>query len=161
MPTCERITLRAVTPEDTVFAEHVYFETQRWIIEQIFGWRGDEIERVRFLLHYVPARSHIIVVAGREAGFMQVLETYSYVELEQIYLLPAFQRQGIGSEIIDRLAVHASEDGKPLRLSTAKINPARALYERLGFHVTGEDQYKVYMERTLRQAQGDSSGAKT
>ena len=148
-------------PEDTAFAEHVYFETQRWIIKQLFGWRGDEVERVRFLLHYVPARSHIIVVAGREAGFMQVLETYSYVELEQFYLLPAFQRQGIGSEIIGDLIANAHADRKPLRLSSAKINPARALYERLGFHVTGEDQYKVYMElgpsTALRQAQGDSA----
>ena len=153
MPTCERVTLRAAAPEDTLFAEQVYFETQRWIIERLFGWRGDEVERVRFLLHYVPARSHIIVVAGREAGFMQVLETYSYVELEQIYLLPGFQRRGIGSEIIGDLIANAHADRKPLRLSTAKINPARALYERLGFHTSGEDQFKVYMET--------SSGAKT
>ena len=153
MPTCERVTLRAATPDDTLFAERVYFETQRWIIDQLFGWRGDEVERVKFLLHYVPSRSHIIVISGQEAGFMQVLQTYSYVELEQIYLLPAFQRQGIGSEIIGTLIAQASGQGKPLRLSTAKINLARALYERLGFHITNEDQFKVYMET--------DSGAKT
>lgn len=36
---------------------------------------------------------------------------------------------------------------KPLTLSTAKINPARRLYEGLGFTVVGESEFKVFMER--------------
>jgi ribosomal protein S18 acetylase RimI-like enzyme len=149
MPACERIALRAATASDTYFAERVYFETQRWIIERLFGRRGDEIERATFLLHYAPERAHVIVADDQDAGFIQVLQTYSYIELEDIYITAAFQRQGIGTAIISRLAASASAEGKPLRLSTAKINPARALYERLGFYVTGEDQYKVYMERPV------------
>ncbi|MDP9107144.1 MAG: hypothetical protein M3N49_14585 [Candidatus Eremiobacteraeota bacterium] len=34
----------------------------------------------------------------------------------------------------------------PLRLSTAKINDARRLYERLGFQTTREDDFKIYLE---------------
>jgi len=34
---------------------------------------------------------------------------------------------------------------KPLVLSVVKINPARRLYERLGFRVTHEDRYTLYM----------------
>jgi ribosomal protein S18 acetylase RimI-like enzyme len=32
----------------------------------------------------------------------------------------------------------------PLTLSTAKINPASQLYERLGFRVVSEGEYKFY-----------------
>ena len=36
----------------------------------------------------------------------------------------------------------------PILLSTAKINPARALYAKLGLLLTHEDQNKAYFERT-------------
>ena len=41
-------------------------------------------------------------------------------------------------------ATHAQ---KAITLGVVKINPARRLYERLGFRVTHEDQHKVYMRR--------------
>lgn len=34
-----------------------------------------------------------------------------------------------------------------MKLSTAKINPARNLYKRLGFRIVGESRFKIYMER--------------
>jgi ribosomal protein S18 acetylase RimI-like enzyme len=36
---------------------------------------------------------------------------------------------------------------KAITLGVVKINPARRLYEKLGFHITHEDQHKVYMRR--------------
>jgi len=41
--------------------------------------------------------------------------------------------------------------GLPLTVSTAKINPARNLYERLGFVVTHESEFKVFMEMQWRR----------
>jgi hypothetical protein len=41
-------------------------------------------------------------------------------------------------------AIHAK---KAITLAVVKINPARRLYDRLGFRVTHEDQHKVYMRR--------------
>ena len=40
--------LRPATSDDVPFIESVYFETQRSIIESLFGWRGDEVEREKF-----------------------------------------------------------------------------------------------------------------
>lgn len=39
----------------------------------------------------------------------------------------------------------AKDAGIPLTLSTAKINPAVRLYERLSFTTTASDEYKLYM----------------
>jgi hypothetical protein len=36
---------------------------------------------------------------------------------------------------------------KAITLGVVKINPARRLYERLGFRITHEDQHKFYMRR--------------
>jgi hypothetical protein len=36
----------------------------------------------------------------------------------------------------------------PVRLQVLKVNPARQLYERLGFCVTGGDEFRHQMERS-------------
>jgi GNAT superfamily N-acetyltransferase len=79
-------------------------------------WRGDEIEWVR---------------RGK------------YLEVDSIYLKADQQRRGIGTKLLKRLIQEADRSHVPLRLSTAKINPARRLYERLGFSVEREDEFKI------------------
>ena len=55
------------------------------------------------------------------------------------------QRQGIGTRVLQMLIEEARRAGKPITLGVVKINPARRLYERLGFQRTHEDRHKVYM----------------
>lgn len=43
-----KILLRGATPDDRAFVEQVYFEPQRWLVEKLFGWRGDDVERAKF-----------------------------------------------------------------------------------------------------------------
>lgn len=54
---------------------------------------------------------------------------------------------GLGKFLIGRLLEEADTAGKLLTLSSAKINPARRLYDRLGFVAVHESEFKVYMER--------------
>jgi hypothetical protein len=46
------IIFRAATSTDRAFVESVYFATQRWLIEELFGWRGDDVERTKFAEFY-------------------------------------------------------------------------------------------------------------
>ncbi len=62
-----------------------------------------------------------------------------------IYVVPSMQRKGIGSGVIQALLQLGRQKSQPVTLAVMKINPARALYERLGFRTTHEDEYKVYM----------------
>ena len=141
-----RVDLRPARAEDRAFAQAVYFATQRWLIEELFGWRGDEVEHAKFDELYRQDETSIIVTGGEAAGWMTVLRAGDAVELDGIYILPQFQRLGIGAALIRGLMLQASLEGTPLRLSTAKINPARELYRRLAFREMKEDRYKVYME---------------
>jgi GNAT superfamily N-acetyltransferase len=62
-------------------------------------------------------------------------------------LRPAFQNRGVGSIILNRLLANAAAKGKPVELSVLKNNPARRLYDRLGFAVVSEDEMKYFMRR--------------
>jgi ribosomal protein S18 acetylase RimI-like enzyme len=139
------IGLRTATSADRDFVEGVYFKTQRWIIEALFGWRGDDLERANFAETYDEAHTQIITVDGSGAGWITVQRTGD-IHLDSIYLTPERQRKGIGTALIRDLIVEATTSGTVLKLSTAAINPARRLYERLGFVVVSEGPYKVAME---------------
>lgn len=123
----------------------VYFETQRWLIEKLFGWRGDTFEIDRFRSHYHRNDTQIVACEGADIGWMTIVRSDDAVDLHSIYLGPAWQRRGIGTFLITQLIDEATIAGKPLTLSTAKINPALQLYTRLGFRRIGEDEFKLYL----------------
>ena len=142
------MTLRAAARSDRQFVESVYFQTQRWIIEHLFGWRGDEIERAKFHEFYVESEAQLVNFDGNDVGWISVRKGASSMEIQSIYILPQAQNMGIGTMLIGRIIDDARAVGLPVTLSTAKINPARALYERLGFEVYRENELKVFMKRS-------------
>ena len=144
------VALRPALPSDRAFIERIYFDTQRWIIEELFGWRGDDIERAKFDETYARESTVIISLRGHDIGWMTVLSEATRLELDSIYLAEAYQRMGIGTLLIERLIREAASANVPVTLSTAKINPARTLYKRLGFQDAGESEFKVFLERPAK-----------
>jgi ribosomal protein S18 acetylase RimI-like enzyme len=68
-----------------------------------------------------------------------------YPELT-IALLPEARGQGIGTRLMERLITEARDAGYPgISLSVSVQNPARHLYERLGFRIVSEDDESVVM----------------
>jgi GNAT superfamily N-acetyltransferase len=140
------LTLRPADETDRDFVRLIYFSTQRHIIEALFGWRGDDVEEEKFASFYDMSATSIIVYDGVDVGWTTVQTRPDHIELEHLYLTPARQGHGIGSNIVHSLIEHAQVAALPLRLATAKMNRARRLYERLGFVETETDEFKVYME---------------
>src|SRR5215469_217813 len=102
------VTLRAATPQDLAFFEHVFFTTQRWIIERLFGWRGDGYERRRLQRDHPLTDAQIIVVEGHDAGWLIQRKHSNGTEIDGIYILPDFQRKGIGGRILGTI-IHDAE----------------------------------------------------
>lgn len=145
-----RYGLRPATSSDRDFVEHVYFQTQRYIIEALFGWRGNEIERAKFAEVYDVASSKIISEGGKDVGWMAVARRVDHIEVEHLYLDEAHQGRGIGGMLLRDLIAEAEAAHLPLRVSTAKMNQAYRFYERLGFLEVDTDEFKIYMERLSR-----------
>jgi GNAT superfamily N-acetyltransferase len=140
------VALRPAQESDRPFIEAVYFSTHRWLVERLFGWRGDEFERKKLNETVDLAVTSIVLVDGRDAGWLTVHRAPDGISLAQIYLSAPWQNKGVGSLLIGRLIEEARARSLPLTLATAKINPARRLYERLGFVTVAESEYKIYME---------------
>jgi len=140
------IALRPARPADSAFCRRIKNENMRWIAEQLFGW--DEAQQVeRFARQWNVDEVRIITAAAEDAGWLQTATVEDAVFLKQIYMDRPFQRQGIGTRVMRIVIDGARQDGKAVALDVVKINPARRLYERLGFRITGEEDHKFNMRR--------------
>ncbi|WP_259396415.1 GNAT family N-acetyltransferase [Pseudoalteromonas sp. SR44-2] len=54
------------------------------------------------------------------------------------------QNKGYGKAVIKQ--VITSAQSKPIKPAVLKNNPALGLYKRLGFTITGEDNYEYHMQ---------------
>lgn len=144
MDESQRVDLRPAVARDYAFAQRLYTETQRPLLAQLDAWNEADVLG-RFQRRYAAAAVEIILVNGREAGFLQTTETEAGMNLDQIHLKKAYRSRGIGSRLIRELQSRARAGGKPLSLTVLRNNPAQTLYRRLGFAVDGGNGTKVTM----------------
>lgn len=112
-------------------------------------WRGRLVGLAGYHLNARPFMALSLTVLLREFGLLPGLCRYAIyllqrrhlprgeLALDGIVVADDCQGRGLGSRLLGRLAGLARQHGRRgLRLSVADNNPrARALYERLGFHV--------------------------
>jgi ribosomal protein S18 acetylase RimI-like enzyme len=130
-------TLRQATTADYNFLWQLHVATMREYVAMTWGWDEDK-QADYFRAHFNPAGSQIIVVDGQEAGILAVERRPGEIFLSTIEILPAWQGQGLGTAVLGDLLAEAARERRAIRLQVLKVNPARRLYERLGFAVTGE-----------------------
>lgn len=102
---------------------------------QLLG-KQDQLNRILHAFENIQ----IIIQNQEDVGMMKVVRSEAYWKLVQIQLLPVFQKFGLGTKIIIQLIENASLSGKPLELSVLKVNPAKRLYDKLGFYVIAENE---------------------
>ena len=129
-------TLRPANPDDAQLFYSVIDRTMREFILATWG-RWDEARvQSEAQVHSRLLNAQIIEVDRLGIGVLRVARHPTHIELEQIYLLPEYQRLGIGTALINRLIAEAKESIVPVRLQVLVVNPAKQFYEQLGFVVT-------------------------
>ena len=113
-------------------------------VTETWGW-NEEQQRFLFKQNFENERAKIIVFEGKDAGFLDVSEKETETVLISIRLLPAFQNKGIGTKIIQDILDESHRKNKTVRLQVLKINPAKTLYNRLGFKVFAETETHFLM----------------
>jgi ribosomal protein S18 acetylase RimI-like enzyme len=116
--------------------------TRRAFIEHQFS-----AQDTHYRQYYPGATLDIIELDGEPVGRLYVHRGPSDVRIMDIALAPAFRGRGIGTGLLHRLMAEADESDRKLSIHVEMNNPARMLYERLGFRVAGEHGVYVLMER--------------
>lgn len=111
-------------------------------MEATYGTWDEAWQREAFASKYADLASpaytlEVVLVAGDEiAGYLHVESEPDVVLLANIRVAPEWQRHGLGAALVETVVAAAAP--LPVELAVLRVNPARALYERLGFHVVEE-----------------------
>ena len=82
------------------------------------------------------ARS-LILIGDEPAGRLYVDTTDDEVRIVDIAILPEFRRRGAGTALLEAI-IDEAPASEPSRSTSSASNPARSLYERLGFREVAE-----------------------
>src|SRR5262249_13638834 len=120
--------------------------TLRDYVDQTWGW-DENWQRSRFEKDFDPDSIQIIQNRSDPIGYLSVQNRADEIFLAAIEIAPAFQNRGIGTQLIVQLFSASDRTRVPVRLFCLKVNPARRLYERLGFQRVEETDTHYIMER--------------
>ncbi len=149
------ITFRPVGPDDEEFLFKLYSTTRSREVEAMgLDAAGQEMflrvqfvaQKLSYQAEFPEANHDIIFFEGRPAGRVMTKKMEKLHRYINLALLPEYQNLGIGARIIEDLIAESAKAGLTARLHVLKTSRARLLYERLGFIVTGEDDFNYIME---------------
>jgi GNAT superfamily N-acetyltransferase len=105
------VELRHATLSDLNLVYEVTEATMRGHVEQTFGPWVESVQRKVIGDSFSPATHQIIVVGGETAGVLAVASHDTHVQLEKLFILPAFQSRGIGARLLLDVAETATAQG--------------------------------------------------
>src|SRR5579863_1070506 len=140
-----RITLRPAYAHDFDYCASLYFSGMKAIIQELN--LDMAAQATGFRQQWELTQVRIIKLDGVDVGWLQSNTIGDTVFLAQLFVDGPFQRQGIGTQVMNYLIGEATRVRQAVTLAVVKINPALRLYERLGFRITHEDDRKFYMRR--------------
>lgn len=150
------IGLRPAAERDLEFLYALHVATMKAYVDQTWGW-DEAFQSSRFRETFDPADTRIITLDGRDIGMLAIEDEEAQVFLALIEIDPEHQSRGIGTAIIGQVITEAALAGKPVFLHVLRTNPAKGLYERLGFAVVAETPTHFHMRTTLSK-DGDHHG---
>lgn len=142
----DTVALRPATKGDFDFLWRLHRATMKPYVEETWGW-DEEWQRQHFADHFDAERLHVVEKGGERIGRFAVERGDEGLFIASIEIAPAHQRAGIGTALIGRVLRKADAAALPVTLRVLKANPARRLYERLGFARTAETETHFIMKR--------------
>ncbi|MFT7775638.1 GNAT family N-acetyltransferase [Roseateles sp.] len=140
--------LRPATPADEAWQLAIYASTRAEELA-LTGWPPEQCaafvrhqhaaQQQHYHRHFPGSVCHLVLVDGDTvAGRLWLDECPDRVHILDITLLPAWRARGLGTRCLRALAAKAA--ARTLSIHVEVHNPARRLYERLGFVADGAPQ---------------------
>ncbi len=148
--------LRPATDADRPFLRAVYASTREtelarvpWPDEQKRAFVDEQfrLQDTYYRQHYTTAEFGVILDGDEPVGRLYVDRWEREIRIMDIALLPAARGRGIGTALIGELIAEGDRTGKAVSIHVETENPARSLYDRLGFEEVEDRGVYVLMRR--------------
>ena len=140
------IRFRKCEYEDLEFILKLKELGMKWYHEKIYGWDINfQRERTKREIEKFIDTLKIIIVDDKDIGVLNFFEDNNELVIGLIIVNPDYQGKGIATKIINDCIDASKKENKTIRLSTYKYNPAKLLYEKLGFEQYSEDDTHAYL----------------
>jgi GNAT superfamily N-acetyltransferase len=149
----DEVRLRAATTSDDDFLLNLFASTRTDELAAL-AWNPTQAEmfikmqyraqQQNYEGNYPAAENQIITLKDQPIGRILVDRGDDQFTLVDIAILPEHRNSGIGGRLLNNLLQEATEASKPVGLYVVNYNPARRLYERLGFAPIADDG--MYLE---------------
>lgn len=145
-----KITLRSAEQADFDFCFQAKQEVMGPHITAKWGW-DEAFQRQFHHQRWLERPWFIILAEAQPVGTVSIQWNDTHLRFSEFYLLAAFQRQGIGTQVLQSVLQEADAKGLPAKLEYLKWNPVGSLYKRHGFEVVEENEIHYFLVRQPRE----------
>src|SRR5262249_52825281 len=145
------VTTRPATRADHDFLRTLHHACYRRLVEPIWGWDEADQDR-RFARAFDVAGRVIVELAGEPIGTLRTSRGGQWLFDDDIGEGAEHQGRGIGSRLLRGVLAEADRKRLAVRLQVLVTNPARRLYQRLGFTVERETASHALMVRPAKDS---------
>jgi ribosomal protein S18 acetylase RimI-like enzyme len=143
--------LRRATEADREYVRQTQHAAYREMVLRQFGRWEQAVQDGFFDRSWKDAPRELLVLDGKPCGFCRIDEHPDCLQLVEFAIEVAHQGRGTGSQFLALFKDMATARGKHAQLNVMKANPrAKALYERCGFTVYGENHVHFLMRSEFR-----------
>lgn len=125
----------------------------KWYVEKLYGW--DEEKQINFHKDFIAEhRKHIRVIkSGNEiiGIFTNYIDENNESVISLFYIDKKYQRQGIGTDILNKQLEVDDKNNRNTILQVFKENPARLLYQKVGFEIYEETTSHYKMRKFVKE----------
>lgn len=166
-PTIPRdaVRYRPATPDDVPFLRYLYGTTREdemlrvpWTEEQKGQFLDQQFSSQKWHYEdsYPECQFLVIEHEGRSIGRLYIDRGPKDIEIVDIALLPQYRGRGLGRILLEEILAEGQQTGKAVTIYVEHNNPARHLYDRLGFvHVDTNGVYHHMVWSPAQASQKD------
>ena len=124
----------------------------KWYVEKIYGWDDEvQIDFTKKHLEKYRSDTKIIIYGNKNVGvYTNYIDENGESFVSLFFIDENFQNKGIGTCILKDQLYQDKKNNRNTVLQVFKENPARLLYQRLGFEVYEETETHYKMRRRVK-----------
>jgi ribosomal protein S18 acetylase RimI-like enzyme len=146
------IVLRPAAAADGSFVDNLLFTTMRGYVEATWPNNPTAQRHYYEINKFDASNTRIVQVDGGDVGRLSTTLRADCIFIDELHILPKYQRRGIGKQVIAQVFKEAQERSLPVRATVLKVNHLSLnLFLSVGFEVVTEKDHRLHIQYLSRR----------